>query len=323
MGTQYHITLVSSKQQINAQVLQKEIDQHLADINQKMSTYINDSEISLFNQATRMDWLPISKELLIVIQASVKAHNISDGAFDPTVYPLVDLWGFAKQIKITPPSNKAVQITRQYIGLGHLKIRANPPALSKDTDKLSLDLSAIAKGYGVDAIAELLDKRGLTNYLVEIGGEIKARGRNKNNKTWHIAIEQPKAHHMSKKQNIIDDLYLHNQAVATSGNYRNYYEYEGKRYAHTINPATGKPAENTLASVTIIHPSAMWADAMATTIMVMGAKQGLAFANKQKLAVFMITYDGGSYDTIANQHFLNFQENKDAEKPRDAPKKTL
>lgn len=315
MGTQYHITLVSNKQHINAQALQKEIDHRLDDINQKMSTYINNSEISLFNQETREGWFPVSKELLTVVQVATSAHSISNGAFDPTVYLLVDLWGFAKQMKVTPPSDYAVQIALEHTGLQHLNIQDNPSALSKDTSSLSLDLSAIAKGYGVDAIAELLDKKGVNHYLVEIGGEIKAKGRNGKHETWHIAIEQPEGQNMLKNPSIIDGLYLHDQAVATSGNYRNYYEYKGKRYAHTINPATGKPAENTLASVTVIHPSAMWADAMATTIMVMGAKQGLAFANKQKLAVFMIIYDGDSYNTIINPLFLSYQENNDTVKP--------
>ena len=307
MGTQYHITIVAKKSKMTPQRLQNEIDHRLADINQKMSTYIDDSEISRFNRETTTDWFPISKEFLVVIEAAKKAQQISAGAFDPTVYPLVDLWGFAKQIKVTPPSNKAIEQALAYTGLQHLSIQKNPPALSKDIAQLSLDLSAIAKGYGVDAIAELLDKKGLNNYLVEIGGEVKAKGKNANNKIWHIGIEQPEDYKISQESKVINGLYLDNQAVATSGNYRNFYEYKGKRYAHTINPKTGKPSENTLASVTVIHPSTMWADAMATAIMVMGAEKGLAFANQNKLAIFMVEYKGKTYQTMTNSYFRKLQ----------------
>jgi len=308
MGTTYNITIVGKKSHLNAEQLQGEIEARLATINQEMSTYIDDSEISRFNQYARSDWFPISGEFLAVVQTAIKAHQLSGGAFDPTIYPLVDLWGFAKHIKVSLPSDTDIQIALKQIGLQHLKTRQSPPALSKDIVSLSLDLSAIAKGYGVDALAKLLSNKGFKNYLVEIGGEVYAAGKNANKKPWHIAIEKPDSNHLIQSAKPIQGLYLQDQSVATSGNYRNFYEYAGKRYAHTLDPNTGRPAENTLASVTVIHASNMWADAMATTMMVMGAKQGLAFANKEKLAVFMVIHHEGNYKVITNAYFNNLQK---------------
>lgn len=308
MGTTYHITIVTDNQQLDTKQLQNDIDQGLAEINQQMSTYIDNSEISRFNQYAQGDWFPISNELLTVIRSAVKAHTISNGAFDPSIYPLVSLWGFAKPIKVSPPSESEIQAALRTMGLNHLKIRFSPPALAKDIPQLSLDLSAIAKGYGVDALANLLKQKGFQNYLVEIGGEIYAAGSNPNQEAWRIAVEQPDSDILMQSPTSIQGLSLSNQAVATSGNYRNYYEYEGQRYAHTLDPTTGRPAHNSLASVTVIHPSTMWADAMATTIMVMGVKKGLAFANQQKLPVFMVIHAGTTYKTQSNRYFSVLQK---------------
>ncbi len=307
MGTQYHITVVTGQNKLNPQDLQQEIENRLAEINQEMSTYLDDSEISRFNQYSKADWFPVSHEFLSVVESAVKAYKISDGAFEPSIYPLVYLWGFAKKIRVAPPSEVEIQHALQNIGLQHLSIRQSPPALSKDIPALSLDLSAIAKGYGVDALAELLSHKGFQHYLVEIGGEVYAKGKNARGKPWHIAIEQPSSTLLSSAKPI-QGLYLSNQAVATSGNYRNYYKYNGKRYAHTLNPKTGKPAKNKLASVTVLAKSTMWADAMATAIMVMGVKNGMEFANQEKLAVFMVIHKGKSYKTMTNQYFSNYQD---------------
>lgn len=308
MGTTYHVTIVTDDQQLDAQQLQNEIDKRLAIINQQMSTYINDSEISQFNHYSQKDWFSVSKDLLTVVRSAIKAHDISSGAFDPTIYPLVSLWGFAKPIKISPPTEAEVQKALSTIGLNQLKTRLSPPALSKDIASLSLDLSAIAKGYGVDTVASLLKQKGFHNYLVEIGGEVYAAGENANKQAWQIAVEQPNTDNMLQAKQAIQALSLSNQAVATSGDYRNFYEYNGKRYAHTLDPKTGKPAENTLASVTVIAPSTMWADAMATIIMVMGAEKGLEFANQQKLPVFMVIHADKAYKTLSNSYFLTQQK---------------
>jgi thiamine biosynthesis lipoprotein len=273
--------------------LQDDIDALLHKINQQMSTYSYESEISRFNRYRGRDWFPISSEFFYVTSQAIKAHHISQAAFEPTLYPLVDLWGFAKSAHFSPPSDHLIKKALQHIGLQHLKTRSISPALAKQDVLLSLDFSAIAKGYAVDQVSALLKARGLYNHLVEIGGEIQAQGHNAQQQDWHIAVEHPDNVHTA--QIPITSLYLHNQALATSGNYRNFFEYKGKRYAHTLDPKTGKPTQHSLVSVTVVHESSLWADAMATAIMVMGAKKGLAFANQQKLAVFMVTSSDGKH----------------------------
>jgi thiamine biosynthesis lipoprotein len=308
MGTRYHISIIVNKH-INTIQLQQDIEQLLDSINQQMSTYIDASEISRFNRFKANTWFMVSEDLLQLVSMATKAYQISAARFDPSIYPLVDLWGFAKHIQLTPPNTAAIQQALHNTGLQHLKIQAHPAALAKDIPQLSLDLSAIAKGYAVDQVSALLLEQGFTDHLVEIGGEIQAQGKNRQQQAWHIAIEHPTNTQSFYSGKPIAGVYLSQQALATSGDYRNFYEYQGKRYAHTLDPVTGQPVNNTLASVTVIHPSSAWADAMATAIMVMGVKQGLAFANKEKLAVFMVTHthqDG--YQIQQNRYFTRFTQ---------------
>ena len=311
MGTHYNITLVPAGHAFNKQQLQLDIEQRLHTINQQMSTYLENSEISRFNRYKSDDWFPISAEFFYVISQAIRAHRISHAAFDPTLYPLVNLWGFAQSIPLSfkPPSDHAIAQALQHSGLHHLRSATTRMALAKKTAELSLDLSALAKGYAVDQISDILSTYGLSNHLVEIGGELHAQGTNAKQQAWHIAIEHPDNMHMPQAP--ISSLRLHNQSLATSGNYRNFFEYQGIRYAHTLNPKTGKPTQHDLVSVTVIHPSSLWADAMATAIMVMGAEKGLNFANQQKLAVFMVlSKDGKHYKTQANRFFIQNQQLK-------------
>ena len=272
-----------------------------------MSTYLHTSEISRFNRYQRKDWFPISKEFLYVVSQAKKAHQISEATFEPTLYPLIDLWGFAQSISVKPPNEQLIKKALQHIGLQHLNIQHKPAALAKDDVLLSLDLSAIAKGYAVDQVSARLKAQGLTNHLVEIGGEIQAQGHNSQQQAWHIAVEHPNNSQSASAP--ISSLYLHNQSLATSGNYRNFFEYQGQRYAHTLDPKTGRPTQHSLVSVTVVHASSLWADAMATAIMVMGVEKGLAFAKQQKLAIFIvISADGKHYQTQKNDLFLAIQQ---------------
>jgi len=292
MGTQYHIRipLITNNDlhyklsPQNLTQLHKDIDTLLESINQEMSTYIADSSLSRFNQAQTTDWFPISNELLHVIQNAQMISQASDGAFDITVMPLVNLWGFGTTKVVSFPSQQQVYQTRKKIGYQFLKIQQYFPAIRKQRPNLTIDLSAIAKGYAVDALALLLNKRGFQHYLLEIGGEIRVSGKNKQNKAWRIAIEKPTQRNRSIQQGLI----LKNTAIATSGDYRNYYQKQGKRYSHTINPKTGKPITHKLASVTVLHNSTMIADAQATAIMVLGEEKGKVYAQQQGLAVYMI-----------------------------------
>ncbi len=305
MGTRYHISIVQNKIKLDKKALHHVIKQRLEQINQSMSTYRENSEISRFNRSSTANWFPISDDFFQVMTQAIIAYQDTQGAFDPSIYPLVDLWGFAKQIKFKPPSEQQIQTALNRTGLHYVKLQSSPPAMAKQKISLALDLSAIAKGYAVDVISELLLNKGLSNHLVEIGGEIQAHGTNSRQSAWNIAIEHPSSVQTQTQVNaVIKSIHLNNQALATSGNYRNFYEYQGKQYAHTLDPKTGYPVQTHLVSITVLHPSSLWADAMATAMLVMGKEKALRFADQKKLAVFMVTYtDKDQYQIFTNHYF--------------------
>ncbi|PCH93801.1 MAG: FAD:protein FMN transferase ApbE [Gammaproteobacteria bacterium] len=288
MGTTYHIKVVSTQEQVTALNLHEKIDAVLKQVNQEMSTYIPDSEISRFNQSTSLESIEISVGFARVLAESIRLGELSNGKLDITVGPLVNLWGFGpEQRPETVPSDEVLISTRARIGLANLHLNGN--LLSKDIPNLYVDLSTTAKGYGVDVIAELIETNGFSNYLVEIGGEMRLKGFKHTGELWAIAIEKPlfdpSGEHRAVQQVIIPK----DNAVATSGDYRNYFEVDGQRFSHIIDPDTGKPIDHNLVSVTVIHPSSMTADGLSTSLMVMGAEQGMKFAVKNDLAALFIS----------------------------------
>jgi len=297
MGTRYNITLFPEKDApLVPQNLQKSINASLQNINQQMSTYIKDSEISRFNQTQSTDWFSVSAEFVEVVEAAQKISQLSQGAFDITIGPLINMWGFDKDFKNNNPDQATIDAALANMGYQKLEVRTNPPALRKQIPQLQINLSAIAKGYAVDLIAKQLAEQGIQNYLVEIGGEIRANGVKFNGDLWRIAIEKPS----TKERAIQRGILLNNVAVATSGDYRNYFERDGKRYSHTINPATGKPITHQLASITILHPSTMMADGLATAIMVLGEEKGKAFISDNALQGYMISRDKDNFSVWNN-----------------------
>jgi len=297
MGTSYNITLYPADgKTVDSEQLQKQIDKTLKRINQQMSTWVKDSEISLFNKSQSTRWYPISLEFAEVVKAAQSISTLSGGAFDITVGPLINIWGFGKDFKNNNPDNSAIAAAKANIGYQKLEVRLSPPALKKQIPQLQVNLSAIAKGYGVDAIADQLAAAGVNNYLVEIGGEIRANGTKPNKSLWRIAIEKPSTRERSIQQGIL----LDNTGVATSGDYRNYFEREGKRYSHTIDPKTGRPITHTLASVTVLHKSAMMADGLATAIMVLGESKAKKFIADNKLKTYLISRNKNGFSAWHN-----------------------
>jgi thiamine biosynthesis lipoprotein len=285
MGTLYNISLVSpANSSLDKKKLKKDITQILSNINQQMSTYIVDSEISRFNQAKSTNWFLVSNDLLKVVNAAQQVSELSEGFFDITITPLIDLWGFGPDIKLKIPDKHALQEAKRQTGFQLLETKQSPPALRKKKDILRIDLSAIAKGFAVDKISQYLSGQGLNNHLVEIGGEIRVSGTNQENRKWRVAIESPN----TKTETFSNVMGITNQAVATSGDYRNYYIVNGNRRSHIINPKTGEPIRQRLASVTVRHGSAMMADAFATALMVMGEDRAKRFAKEQDLSVYML-----------------------------------
>ncbi len=277
MGTTYHIKVVTGYFK-NLESLKKKIDMRLEEINRSMSTYIKDSEISRFNTKKNSgEKFDASDDFLHVMIIAENVYKLTDGAWDGTIKPLVDLWGFGVLEKRRIPPKEEINKLLPDIGFGHIEISSNG-YIAKRKASISLDLSSIAKGYGVDQIAELIRINGIENFLVEIGGEVYASGFRKDGKQWRVGINRP------NKDAPYDQVYkilsLHDNALATSGDYRNFFEMDGRRYSHVLDPRTGYPVSNRVVSVSIIADTCTFADGLATAIMVLGHEKGLELVNR-------------------------------------------
>lgn len=301
MGTTYNIKVVVNPEITNVKLLHTDIDAALVAVNQSMSTYIPDSELSLFNKSDGKTPIVISEGLRKVLAEAIRLGQLSQGKLDVTVGPLVNLWGFGPEYRVErkpTPEEQAKASAR--IGLENIILEGDQ--LSKKLPSLYIDLSTIAKGYGVDVIADLVEANGINDYLIEIGGEMRLKGFKANGTLWHVAVEKPVTLDRSVQQVIVPK----NNAVATSGDYRNYIEIDGHRYSHIIDPDTAMPIDHKLVSVTVIHPSSMTADGLSTTLMVMGEKQGVAFANEHNLAAMFIVKTEHGFDEINSKLFMQY-----------------
>ncbi len=282
MGTSYHIKVVADSG-LDTVALNSRIKTVLDRIEGRMSTYRDDSELSLFNQASPNQPFAVSDETASVVELGLLISQQSQGAFDMTVGPLVNLWGFGPGAVVEQaPDQATIDQQLQQIGYQAVSVDAQSSALVKQAARY-LDLSAIAKGYAVDQVAELL-KPDYSGFMVEVGGELRLYGTKPDSAPWRIAVETPDA----KTRDIQRVIEVGDNAIATSGDYRNYFEHDGMRYSHTIDPATGRPINHKLASVTVVDPSCARADAMATALMVLGDDKGLALAEQLGLQAFFI-----------------------------------
>lgn len=304
MGTRFSVAVVPELA-FDQQHLQTQIHASLEDVEQRMSTYRSNSEVSQFNQSSSTDWMPVSRQLCDAVAEAIEFGDLTDGAFDITVGPLVNLWGFGPDdSRIEPPSAEAIEAAMSATGRKHLHADCDIPAIRKDRADLYIDLSAYAKGLAADEIAALLDNEGIANYLVEIGGDLHARGHNASKEKWRIAIEKPDQPGSAVEKII----HISNLSVATSGDYRNFFEFEGQRYSHTIDPRTGRPVTHDLASVTVLGGSAAFADAMATALMVLGPEAGMAFAERERVAADLLLRDGSSITERMSTEFMSLTE---------------
>ncbi|NOR67586.1 MAG: FAD:protein FMN transferase ApbE [Woeseiaceae bacterium] len=289
MGTQFNVKLTAAD--IDVTLLQQEIEASLAHVEHMMSTYMVDSEISRFNASTKTSWHKVSHEFCFSVEEALVLSTLTDGSFDITVGPLVNLWGFGPGDMIhEPPADEKIAAVMNYVGYEHLQADCAQPALRKDIANLYLDMSAFGKGFAVDRVADWLDDAGFHNYLVEVGGELRLGGLNAKGQKWAIGIEVP----LTDQRQPHTIVHLTDTAVATSGDYRNYFEAGGKRYSHTIDTRTGRPIIHELASVTVIDDSGYRADALATALLVMGPDRGMELAAREDLAVlFLLHSDAG------------------------------
>ncbi|WP_394127560.1 FAD:protein FMN transferase [Vibrio hepatarius] len=289
MGTTYNIKYIAAEGQPSPQELQVEVDRLLEEVNDQMSTYRKDSELSRFNQSESLESFEVSSQTATVVKEAIRLNGLTLGALDVTVGPLVNLWGFGPEARPeVVPTDAELSERKAMTGIQHLTADGN--TLKKDIPNLYVDLSTIAKGWGVDVVADYIQAQGILNYMVEVGGEMRLKGLNREGVAWRIAIEKPSVEERSI-QEIIEP---GDMAVATSGDYRNYFERDGVRYSHIINPATGKPINHKVVSVTVLDASSMTADGLATGLMVLGEEQGMKIAEQNNIPVFMIvkTQDG-------------------------------
>ncbi len=277
MGTFYHIKVITGYFEEVAG-LRESIEARLEAVNQSMSTYRPDSEISRFNKMPAIETMAVSIDFLKVLKAAQKIHALSGGAWDGTVKPLVNLWGFGNARPVrTAPDRAEIEKQLQSIGFDHIAI-LDSGRIGKKIPGLSLDLASIAKGFGVDAIAAVIRQKGYRNFLVEIGGEVVASGVRKDGRPWVVGINSPTPEAAASV--VYRAVSLTNGAMATSGDYRNYFEIGGVRYSHVIDPRDGYPVRNRVASVSIVAPDCTLADGLATALMVMGPEKGLPLVNR-------------------------------------------
>lgn len=296
MGTTYSVRVVLPGDLPDVE--REHIDAELADlpqrvldgVNAKMSTYQDTSELSRFNQHEETTPFPLSRETLKVMAIAQAVSEQTQGAFDITVGPLVNAWGFGPEDGGVPSDAALAELLKR-VGFRHLAVDAEAGTATKAIPGLYCDLSAVAKGYGVDAVAEALEALGVTRYMVEVGGEVRTAGLNARGQAWRIGIYKPDPETLGL-QRVVG---LSGQAMATSGDYRNFIDHNGERLSHTIDPRTGRPTTHGVASVSVVHESCAWADAYATALMVMPPEAGCQFALDKGLAAYFIIHDGEGF----------------------------
>ncbi len=304
MGTAYHVTAVIEAPGVDEAAIRTAVDEALGEVDDAMSTYKPGSALSRFNRHAETAPFAVPPALIEVVALAQQVSAESDGAFDVTVGPLVRAWGFGPDDPGAAPTVEVQDALRARVGWRKLTVDARGSTLSKSQPDVDLDLSAIAKGYGVDQAATALDRLGLTRYLVEVGGEVVTRGANPEGEPWRVGIEKP-AYDGGGLQEVVA---LSGRAMATSGDYRNYREVDGRRVSHTIDPRTGRPIEHRLASVSVIATRCAVADAWATALNVLGPEAGLALARERDLAALMIVRtESGAFEERATPAFEAFR----------------
>jgi len=288
MGTTYTVKVVGTPATLDAQALQRELDAVLASIDAEMSTYRPDSAISKFNATESTGWIDVPDGLARVVAASKDISERSGGAFDITLAPLIAAWGFGPSGEQSAlPSASDLAALRERVGHRLLDVRLAPPALRKQHPALTIDVNGVAPGYAVDLLAKRFEALGVRDFMIDIGGEVLARGRNSRGERWRIALERP----VDTEPTPFKILELEDASVTTSGEYRHYFDRDGQRYSHTIDPRSGRPIES-FGSVCVVGASTLAVDAWATALNVLGPEEGLRLAEREGLAAMYVVVAG-------------------------------
>lgn len=305
MGTTFNITAIGAD--LDEAALAAAVEETLAQVNAKMSNWDPNSEVSTFSASTSTDPVAVSEEFALVLAAANDVHGKTGGVFDVTLGPLIELWGFGPRKPEDPvPSDEDIETALSGVGQARLlTLDSAAGTLAKSDPAVGINLSAIAKGYGIDAVAGTLREAGIEDYLVEIGGDLVAKGQNDKGETWQIGIEKPEA----GSQTVQLIVPLNDRGMASSGDYKNFFEKDGVRYSHIIDPVTGRPITHRTTSVTVLAENAMMADAWATAMLALGQEKGLALAEQHKLAVYFISRDvTGGDDAYITVHSSAFKD---------------
>lgn len=289
-GTTWHLKMVLDGVQVEPARIQAEVEALFGQIDDHFSTWREDSELSRFNQVETTEPQPVSADLIHLTNLARQIHDQTSGCYDPTVQPLSELWGFARDEQRVPAPAE-IQTTLAHVGMDKLEIDTAGNRLRKRDPLLKLSLDSIAQGYTIAGMARILEGHGIHNYLAEIGGEMKVKGRKANGAPWRVAVEKPTP--MSREvQRILELRQTQGIAVMTSGTYRNYFETNGQTYSHILDPRTGMPVTHRLLSTTILHPDPTLADAWSTALLCLGEIEGPRVAEAQGLEVLFIHREG-------------------------------
>ncbi len=299
--------LVMAERRRVERLLQSRLD----DLEHQMSTWRTDSVLSRFNTSRDTNWFSVPRDTAVVVREALAVSQLTGGAFDVTVFPLVQLWGFGPGgRKGRVPTDAEIAAALKRVGWRRLEARLDPPALRKSQPDVAVDLSALCPGYASDCLGEILSAQGIKDFLVDVGGELKARGHGTLGPGWRVGIERPvpgagglqppsvaiagrqTSNGQPSSPSLATTLHLTNQSLATAGDYRNFFTLAGRRYSHHLDPRTGRPTESSIASVSVLHAKTMHADALGTGLTVLGFDQALALAEREHLAVYFIVREG-------------------------------
>ncbi|MFP2240352.1 FAD:protein FMN transferase ApbE [Pseudescherichia vulneris] len=307
MGTFWRVSVINLDND-KASALRQKVQSQLDGDDQLLSTWKNDSALMRFNRATSTAPWPVSEAMADIVTESLRIGAKTQGAMDITVGPLVNLWGFGPDKQpVKTPTQAQIDQAKARTGLQHLRVinQSGSQYLQKDLPDLYVDLSTVGEGYAADHLARLMEQEGIARYLVSVGGALASRGMNADGQPWRVAIQKP-TDQENAVQAIVD---INGHGISTSGSYRNYYELDGKRISHVIDPQTGTPIQHKLVSVTVISPTALEADGWDTGLMVLGPEKAKEVVREQGLAVYMIIKDGEGFKTWMSPQFETFLVN--------------
>jgi thiamine biosynthesis lipoprotein len=304
-GTSWSLTYTNASEVVDPTAVRAEIESVFELVNTSMNHYQPTSLISRFNTLPVDAPVEVDWDFAYVLSTALTLNKATGGAYDVTVSALSELWGFGPEGPTRFPTPLAVTEAMRSVGVERLSWQPEMRLLAKAVPGLALDFSSLAKGYAVDLGADALDEAGVAHYMLEIGGEVRVRGLSPRGDAWRIAVESPLA---ETRGGVQAALAVTDVGIATSGDYRNFFEHEGRRYSHLINPLTGYPIQHDLVSVTVVHGSAMMADAWATALTVMGSTQALAVAEQRDLAVYLLRRSGNQLETLTSSSMTQWIE---------------